>query len=390
MAGAVIGLVGPIIGVINMGLSINKMIPKEDAHQTVVRVAAGLSKVRSDTLSGNKPGVTLYDVMGRQIGTTKGSSDKVLDGDFIDISVPFDEGIGKEPTEYLSIVNGGDDALCIAYISLTQPDGDKKIWYGDVGQACGAPWYHSQRKTGDNDYQPACVWVDRNLSGATRFQGFGMHINDFAGTEARAQQYEKNRDLMCKVAPRFKMYENLNSEDTIPYFSPPLEYVKNDLTDKDTQIVLDKSHWALQRETKHMNKAIVDGDPEPAKFKRSYNNSTLGYNNSISGYNNSTLGSSNSTRIFNDIVISESRWHSAKELCESPNSAGSDFVSLTEGLLCDMNSRLLWPLCTPTKQSGCFDQATSQMRAGSGLRGRDVDTGAYPPKKSYEKTVRWS
>ena len=385
----VIGVIGSIIGVINIGMGINNMLPKQDEHQTVVRVAAGLSTDRSDTTSGNQPGVALYDVMGRQIGTTNGNSHTILDGDFVDISVPFDDGVGKEPTEYLSIVNGGDDALCIAYLALTQPDGDKKIWYGDVGKVCGAPWYHSQLKTGDNDYQPACVWIDRNRSNGLAFQGFGTHITDFAGTDARAQQYQNNQDLMCKAAPRFKMYENLDSGDTIPYFSPPLNYVKDNLTDVDPQVVLDKSHWALQKETKHMNKAIVDGDPEPAKFKRSYNVSNPGYINSTSGYN-STLGSSNSTQPFNDIIISESRWHSAKELCKSPNSVGSDFVSLTEGLLCDMNSRLLWPVCSATKQSGCFDQTTSSMRAGSGLHGRDVDTGTYPPKKTYGQTVRWS
>ncbi|KAL8706353.1 MAG: hypothetical protein Q9225_007964, partial [Loekoesia sp. 1 TL-2023] len=256
MAMAVIDVIGALAGVVGVGMMIPGLLPHEDKHQTVVRVAAGLSTNEADTTSGNMPGITLYDVMGRQIGSTKGKKHTILDGDFVDISVPFDDGVGKKPTEYLSVVNGGDDALCIAYLALTQPDGDKKAWYGDVGKACGANWYHSQLKTGDDDYQPACIWIDRDFSTDLRFQGFGMHINDFAATDARAQQYDEDRDLMCKAAPRFKMYETLKPGDTIPYFSPPLEYTEKDLTDKDPQVVMDKSHWVLSKETENMNKGV--------------------------------------------------------------------------------------------------------------------------------------
>lgn len=366
---AVIDVIGALAGVVGVGMMIPSLLPDKDEHKTVVRVAAGLSINERDTTSGNQPGTTLYDVMGRRIGSTKGKAKTILDGDYMDISVPFDDGVGKKPTEYLSIVNGGDDALCIAYLALTQPDGTKKAWYGDVGKACGADWYHSQLKTGDDDYQPACIWIDHNHSNDLRFQGFGMHINDFAATDARAKQYDDNRDLMCKAAPRFRMYETLNSEDTIPYFSPPLEYTEKNLTDKDPQVVMDKSHWVLSEETKNMNKDVVDADPKPPKFKRDI---------------------TTQAGIFNDVIISDSTWHSARELCESDKSVGHDFVSLKEGQFCDMTSRKLWPLCGAFKQSGCFDQETSQMRAGSGLRGRDVDTGMYPPSKSYDKTVRWS
>ena len=45
----------------------------------------------------------------------------------MDTSIPFGRNVGNEPTDYISITNGEDDALCILYISLTQLAGDNKI-----------------------------------------------------------------------------------------------------------------------------------------------------------------------------------------------------------------------------------------------------------------------
>ena len=240
---AVFNVIGTLLGI---GLMIPGLIPDKDEHETVVRIGAGLSSDESASTSGNQPGIHLYDVMGRSIGSTHGKKKRILDGDFMDISVPFDDGVGKKPTEYISVANGGDDALCIAYIAITQPDGDKKAWYGDVAKACGADWYHSQLKTGDDDYQPACIWIDRDRSNGLRFQGLGMHINDFAATQERAEQFDDNRDLMCKAAPRLRMYEKINDKDPIPFFSPPLEYNTTGLVDKDPAVVMDsKKTWPL-------------------------------------------------------------------------------------------------------------------------------------------------
>ncbi|KAL9637200.1 MAG: hypothetical protein Q9164_002344 [Protoblastenia rupestris] len=372
MAVAVISVIGAVAGVVSVGMMVPSLIPEKDEKLTSVRIAAGLTTNEADTTAGNQPGVGLYDVMGRSIGSTKGKQTRILDGDFMDIKVPFNDNVGKKPTEYISVTDGGDDALCIAYIALTQPDGTKKVWYGDVGKACGAEWYHSQLKTGEDDYQPACIWIDRNGSNGLRYQGFGLHIHDFAATQERADQFQGNRDLMCKAAPRFKMYEKMTSDDYIPFFSPPLEYVAKKLTDKDPAVVLDKKRWVMPKEGPNIKKADVDADPKPSIARRQ------------------DPSQANGGRKFNTIIISKSHGHSAKELCESSASIGPDFVSLDEQLFCDMAAKKLWPLCSAIKAAGCFDQATSTMRAGKGLHGRDTDTGMYPPKKTYGKTVHWS
>ena len=399
MALAVIKVIGTLARVVGVGMTISSLLPDKDAQRTVVRVAAGLSSNEADTTSGKQPSIGLYDIVGRTIGNSKGHG-TIKDGDFNDIAVPFAHGVGKKPTEYISIVNGGDDALCIPYIALTQPDGTKKAWYGDVGKACGADWYHSLLKTGDDDYQPSCIWIDKNRSNGLRFQGLGLHINDFAATDERAAQYQDNPDLMCKAAPRFRMYEDMTKDDYIPFFNPPLEYVEKNLTDVDPAAVMNKDHWVLPQEGPNIKKSVIDADPA-AKHKmlhRRQNTPNYGAkaaSNGTSISNNTSVGESATSNAV--VVISTSPNHSAKELCQSPTSWGHDFVSDAENLFCDMSSKKLWPVCDDSGKvgvaDGCFDKAKNGMRPfKGGLRGRDVRTGAgdVVPVKVYGKTLHWN
>ena len=398
MAMAVIKVIGTLARVVGVGLTISSLLPDKDEHRTIVRVAAGLSSNEGDATSGKQPSIRLYDVVGRTIGSTKGHG-TIKDGDFNDIAVPFAKGVGKKPTEYISVTNGGDDALCIPYLALTQPDGTKKAWYGDVGKACGADWYHSLLKTGDDDYQPSCIWIDSNRSNGLQFQGFGLHINDFAATDERAAQYQDNPDLMCKAAPRFRMYKDMTRDDYIPFFNPPLEYVEKNLTDVDPAAVMNKDNWVLPQEGPNIKKSVVDADPA-AKHKmlhRRQNSPNYGAKAASNGTSVSNTQALGDPAVSNAIVvISTSPNHSAKELCQSPTSWGHDFVSDPENLFCDMSTKKLWPVCDDTGKAGvtggCFDKVKSGMRPfKGGLRGRDVRTGAgdVVPVKVYGKTLHW-
>lgn len=384
---AVFNIVGTLVGI---GLMIPGLIPEKDEHQTKVRIGAGLSIDESASTSGDKPGVHLYDVMGRSIGSTGGSKhSKILDGDFMDISVPFDDGVGKKPTEYISIANGGDDALCIAYVALTQPDGTKKAWYGDIAKSCGADWYHSQLKTGDDDYQPSCIWIDRDHSYGLRFQGLGMHIIDFAATKERAEQYNDNKDLMCKAAPRLRMYTDMNDDDPIPFFSPPLEYNSTGEVDKDPAVVMDKSHWSLPKDGPNIKKSVVDADQAPYKPSRRL----------LRRQQRPQQGGKVPSSFDDKLIVSKSKHHSAKMLCESPASVGPDFVSLDEQLFCDMQHKKTWPLCGAGKTSGCFDQKSYKVVAAAHGAGNGtvihgavkevLSNAALAVPKSYSKTIHW-
>lgn len=63
-------------------------------------------------------------------------------------------------------------------------------------------------------------------------------------------------------------------------------------------------------------------------------------------------------------------------------SLGPDFVSIEEGLFCDMETAKLWPLCSATQKVDCFD-LESQALQSSGKK-RDA-----PIPKKYNFTDEW-
>jgi len=67
------------------------------------------------------------------------------------------------------------------------------------------------------------------------------------------------------------------------------------------------------------------------------------------------------------LTISHHAEHSAREVCEMKNSWGPDFVSVTEGLYCDMCEKGLYPLCAHEHQTNCFDVDARVLRGKASL-----------------------
>jgi hypothetical protein len=213
-----------------------EMFPHPSGSSTVVRVAAGLSLPRDSDFArtgGNTPSIALFDESGERIGFKSGARHgKIGDGNFKDIVVdPINKDNNRAPA-YLSVSGSGDDALCIAYIYITPPSKEFWAFFGDVPKECNAPWYHSnlpvQRQGGD-PFKPRCFWIDspEHNNGKTTGnfpQGAGIHLLDFAATNARVQQYVESRDTMCGSAPRFSLYPSLTEMNCLPIFNPPLKY----------------------------------------------------------------------------------------------------------------------------------------------------------------------
>lgn len=294
--------------------------------------------------------------MGRDIGEKRGSKSNIADGGYKDIRVTASSEQQGRQAQYISVSKGGNDALCISYIAVTWPDGQQKAWYGDVGYTCGAFWYNSQTIIGDNNYQPKCVWIDGDKSNGITTQGMGIHITDFVATEERAQAYKDHPETMCKSKPRFWLYDDLTSDMYLPFFDPPLEYDTNNV-DKDR------------------SKVLVEGSstgPLPPRKRSHKARSTVHKRHHFPG----------------KLVTSSKPAHSARELCESDHSLGPDFVSLPEGLFCDMSEKELWPLCDEAHTTGCFDVARNEMVAGS-LGRRDEASGRHIPEKEYSNVQAW-
>lgn len=78
--------------------------------------------------------------------------------------------------------------------------------------------------------------------------------------------------------------------------------------------------------------------------------------NSNYRYAENYIGTHHTSRSLNDraLITSRNPQQSARELCEDSNSAGPDFISLHEGLFCDMVTRELKPLCLSILLDNCF------------------------------------
>ncbi|KAF8243593.1 hypothetical protein K440DRAFT_656168 [Wilcoxina mikolae CBS 423.85] len=379
-----------LLNVIGIGLTgitmipfLESLIPRHIDRTTTVRIGVGLAQ-DDKPMDGNIPGIRLFDNFGHPIGAHRGNKGRIAEGGYHDISIVGEykyktvlipgprgdyhemkvkdgEGMGGRQAEYISVSKGGNDPLCIAYISVNWPDGGKNPWFGDTGKACGADWYVSQTIAGSNNYRPACTWIDGDTKTGHLYQGMGIHITDFTATFERTTQYSHDNATMCQSKPRFHMYHQLSTDDFLPYFDPPLVF-NDTLEDIDRKLVL------------------VSGSsrgPLPPNRRRSIE----------------TRDVQSKSRFFmrDRLITSEHQSHSAAELCNSQTSLGPDFVSHQEGLFCDMSEKKLWPLCSQAHKHACFDPETSEMRPGdvNSLNGRDESSGTPVPEKSYQKITHW-
>lgn len=116
------------IGLALMGVTVipalESFVPPPYKASTVVRVAAGMTMPgeASYNTGGNTPGLALFDGDGNRIGFKSGTwSGIIQDGKYEDITVDPIENNNNRPPEYISIVGGGSDALCVAYVAVNPP-----------------------------------------------------------------------------------------------------------------------------------------------------------------------------------------------------------------------------------------------------------------------------
>ncbi|KAL9108924.1 MAG: hypothetical protein Q9227_006320 [Pyrenula ochraceoflavens] len=374
-AGIVMGIIGLAMGGIGMVPLSKSFAPDKSDQTTTVRIAVGTSLDDSANTHGNTPGIALFDVVGRKIGSVGGSSSVIADGSFSDIKVVAGDDMGGRQAEYVSISNGGNDALCIAYISMTWPDGSQYIWSGDVGYSCGGHWYPSQTTFGQagKDYKPRCLWIDGDDSNGITTQGLGMHITDFESTNERAAAYNKNNRLMCGSMPRFWLYNTINSDKSLPYFDPPLEYDPGTLLDMDESKV-----WV----------AGSNRDPKNAPVTRRVKE------RAASDVNNTTIGTPANSPMAGRLITSNDTLTSAVELCESETSRGPDHLSFFERKFCDMTTKQLYGFCEATNFNGtaCFDTAMYTLRTNARslkYHRRRASNDPSPGDKTYRKITHW-
>jgi hypothetical protein len=97
------------------------LFPPPPADQiTNIKIGAGSNSLND----GSIPGVHLFDFEGKTIGIQKSNGDKIQKGQ--DHEIRFNHLLLKHnaaaQAEYISVVQGGNDALCISYITAILPN----------------------------------------------------------------------------------------------------------------------------------------------------------------------------------------------------------------------------------------------------------------------------
>ncbi|KAL2822688.1 hypothetical protein BDW59DRAFT_101782 [Aspergillus cavernicola] len=236
--------------------------------------------------------------------------------------------VDHEQQGVYSLFSANNDAICIAWVTTTWSDaagGNKFAVSGDYGAECGGTWYESNMWTNtDNSYQPRCFWIDAD--GDQPNTGFQVRWPRYSSTEF--DEAETDPTSMC-----------------------------NDID------------FGLRTES----------DPSSINFWQNAKHRRA--------QNDRRMRARRQTRvpwIISQLVISDSEWHSASNLCDSESSMGPDFVHTLEGFFCDMGAKVKYPLCDGASNTtaSCFDLESQKLVDESGLQGRDAPS-------SYSSVRDW-
>lgn len=406
MALDAVGAVGGVLGLGLDGIEVfngltSALFPKDIVGTNRIRVYVGGRNVSMDhnpSLGGDAVRLAAWDIEGNFLGSE--IPDTGLPGGAKTANAGFrDYGIeGRAGADYLSVVQNGNDGICIWLITgIMAGVGNQVAWTGDLGKACGAPWYPQTQviKGLEKVYSPSCIWIDGNADGNHIWKGFNLHVSSFPGSQSLIESvaalqdltkdaWNANRDLLCGSEPRFSLYEDIEIGMSLRYFS---ELPGSGADEADAKLILDQSNWRwtdrlvggelpLSRNGKTPeNPCPFDQDAPCVPEKGSWNQD-------LKPFEKATRRSLR-TRFADDkklhhitkrqavhadnLVISNFAQHSAVELCESLTSLGPDMVSTIEGMFCDMSEKQLWPVCSDGSASYCFDMATESVRGRSSL-----------------------
>ncbi|KAI1822785.1 hypothetical protein F4861DRAFT_371310 [Xylaria intraflava] len=345
-----IGLISGVLGIISFG---QDNLPKSNTKGSTVRVTVGLDVSGGlSNAEGDLPDVRLFNEAGDFLGITADPG-KVKSGDFGDITVNHENDSGQQASYALFSAN--NDAICVAYSSITWTSGDQYAWIGDWGKQCGGAWYYSNVYISASGVTPNCLWIDAN--GDTPQTGFQVHWPEFVDTNGSSIPSDPSDSAdkvkyFCNAGPPFKMYKYPD--------------------DKDPRSI---TAWTLS------NKRSLSDELVPAS-EVSYGPPKSPVSAKFQSKEHKRRDSQGlSSRLASSLVLGHSDQHSAQELCSSSTSVGPDLVHLKHGQFCRMSDKTLWPVCDGADVTdNCFNSDLMKLVV-NGVAARD---------EPYNNIIDWT
>ncbi|ELQ36304.1 hypothetical protein M0657_001589 [Pyricularia oryzae] len=326
-----------IFSIVTLMLSLAEHPHQPDSHrQTAFRIHLGLDSCPGQNLGGDIPDVRVWDERGNFLGRFLGDDEDVPAGDFFDFTIDLEKP--HQPTYALFSANEND--VCIAYITQTLATGERYSWTGQWARTCSKPWYYSGVVFDGYD-DLACTWISLHHIDDKSVSGIQLHIHEFKYTESN----NKSIDYFCAGNPTMKFY------------------TESDPTEID--------RWETRRpEDLNSTRGIVHVPGQPQDDRR----------RSVRPSDRSCPRSLHASRL-----IKSRRGQSASMLCADPASRGPDFVSYSEGLYCNMETREVLPLCDGAagRVTGCFDDG------GNIVKRSEVERGDVLDELGYDRVDEW-
>ncbi|PHH66268.1 hypothetical protein CDD81_7861 [Ophiocordyceps australis] len=238
---------------------------------------------------------------------------------------------GEEQVAYIQL-EATTDAICVPLVALRGPDETEMGWLGDWGRECGLKWFMSNYKVSEeSNYRPACTWLDYDGSSGIQVAKLKIHLPSFNRLEPPLNRTEVHTYCHKPYLQAWTIRNDIYTR------------IRRGINEQDGY---QGSHWLQRRGM--------------SKFQ-------------------------------SQLVISNQQAHNATDLCLSPTSVGPSFVSLHQGLFCDMETRQLLPLCVPSQieTQDCFDM---QEKKALMKRSQDSRLGARHETFQYrvfEKVTQW-
>ncbi|KAF1936612.1 hypothetical protein EJ02DRAFT_459395 [Clathrospora elynae] len=362
---------------INVATLIATILPLaflEKPHDPAKQVQISLGVGDDANAGGSMPHVAVWDGNGIRVSQYKGDANGHIDEkSTIGLTLDNNQNGGKPADpEYISIVMQENDAICLALVVATS-NGKQWTWTGDIGYTCGAQWYNSKYTFGGSNQPIRCVWLDKDHTNGIIAQGMSLHIRDFSGESGLLRQYNEDQGRLCENTARMTFHSDIRPDDIVRFFDPPLEYMREESADpmNSTAGALVNPDQGKDRTTR----AYADGTNLDVRKLRKRQSRDLHGRRKMKARGVKNLDPGH-------LTVSHMKGHSAKELCDDDMSLGADFVSMDEGLFCDMERAQLWPLCNAALTEDCFDLERQEVRSNG--KKRDA-----PPKKTYTVTNEW-
>lgn len=369
--------------------------PKPDIDKTtVVKIVAG----DDDFTDGNLPGIHLFDRSGNTVGIHASAPDfdeKLGKGEIRTVNIEqIDRDISAAGTEYISLSHGGNDAICVSFITVRTPTGNQYSFTGDIAFECveqgvGIFWYHGNVVISQGEkgiVEPKCFWLDGDATNGINTKGVGIHLPSFIPSKGREASFKESPNRQCHSEPRFAAYadDGFGPFSMIPFFKEDV-FDLGTLEDFDDK-ALDQNNWGLNELDIPFFKRGLAGPNSTAE------SDTTPLAREGGGPPRNNAGGDRPSRSWRkpgQLIKCASESKSARALCESETSHGPDFLNTAEGLLCDMDTKNLWDVCKDEQQTGCFDAERSRMRLGRGNNRRDESSGRLIPRKVYDDVKQW-